>query len=173
VTESATWSYRVSSVESLDATTTVDAHMLQWAEAGWELVSGTATAYTRDGSTQPQMRYVMYWRRRTGVPTNERELTPGSASSEAAPRIPPAPRVEIEPSVFDVVLLAGGDRKIEVIKVVRAATGWGLSQAKALVDTCPQYVRKGLGEAEAAMLTQKLRGAGGTADVRPGQAPWR
>ena len=57
--------------------------------------------------------------------------------------------VEEEQSAFDVVITAAGDKKIQVIKVVRAATGLGLKEAKALVDEAPKPVKEGVDKAEA------------------------
>jgi large subunit ribosomal protein L7/L12 len=65
-----------------------------------------------------------------------------------------------------VHLLAAGDKKIQVIKVVRAATGLGLKEAKAVVDEAPKAVREGLDKEEAEKLKQELIEAGATVEVR-------
>src|ERR1700723_287708 len=68
-----------------------------------------------------------------------------------------------EQSTFDVVLTAAGDKKIQVIKVVRAATGLGLKEAKALVDEAPKPIKEGVDKAEADKLKSELEEAGGAA----------
>ncbi len=71
-----------------------------------------------------------------------------------------------EQTAFDVVLQAAGDKKIQVIKVVRAATGLGLKEAKALVDEAPKPVKEGLDRAEADKLKADLEEAGATVDLK-------
>jgi large subunit ribosomal protein L7/L12 len=71
-----------------------------------------------------------------------------------------------EQSSFDVILTGAGDKKIQVIKVVRAATGLGLKEAKALVDEAPKPVKEGVDKAEADKLKADLEEAGGTVDVK-------
>jgi large subunit ribosomal protein L7/L12 len=71
-----------------------------------------------------------------------------------------------EQSTFDVVLTAAGDKKIQVIKVVRAATGLGLKEAKALVDEAPKPVKEGVDKAEAEKLKADLEEAGGSVDLK-------
>ncbi len=71
-----------------------------------------------------------------------------------------------EQTAFDVVLQAAGDKKIQVIKVVRAATGLGLKEAKALVDEAPKAVKEGLDRAEADKLKSDLEEAGATVDLK-------
>jgi large subunit ribosomal protein L7/L12 len=73
---------------------------------------------------------------------------------------------EEEQSAFDVVLQAAGDKKIQVIKVVRAATGLGLKEAKALVDEAPKPVREGVDRDEADKLKAELEEAGATVEVK-------
>ena len=73
---------------------------------------------------------------------------------------------EEEQSTFDVVLTAPGDKKIQVIKVVRAATDLGLKEAKALVDEAPKAVREGVDKDEAAKLKQELEEAGASVEVK-------
>jgi large subunit ribosomal protein L7/L12 len=74
--------------------------------------------------------------------------------------------VEEEQSAFDVVLTAAGDKKIQVIKVVRAATGLGLKEAKALVDEAPKPIKEGVEKDEADKLKQELEEAGGSVEVK-------
>src|ERR1700750_1494907 len=70
-----------------------------------------------------------------------------------------------EQTAFDVVLQAAGDKKIQVIKVVRAATGLGLKEAKALVDEAPKPVKEGIDRAEADKLKADLEEAGATVEL--------
>ena len=69
-------------------------------------------------------------------------------------------------STVDVVLTAAGDKKIQVIKVVRAATGLGLKEAKALVDEAPKPVKEGVDKAEADKLKADLEEAGGSVELK-------
>ena len=71
-----------------------------------------------------------------------------------------------EQSSFDVILTAAGDKKIQVIKVVRAATGLGLKEAKALVDEAPKPVKEGVDKAEADKLKSDLEEAGGVVELK-------
>ena len=71
-----------------------------------------------------------------------------------------------EQTAFDVVLQAAGDKKIQVIKVVRAATGLGLKEAKALVDEAPKPIKEGIDRAEADKLKADLEEAGATVDLK-------
>ncbi len=69
-------------------------------------------------------------------------------------------------STFDVVLAGAGDKKIQVIKVVRAATGLGLKEAKALVDEAPKPVKEGVEKDEADKLKTELEEAGATVELK-------
>jgi large subunit ribosomal protein L7/L12 len=71
-----------------------------------------------------------------------------------------------EQSAFDVLLTGAGDKKIQVIKVVRAATGLGLKEAKALVDEAPKPVKEGVDREEADRLKQELEEAGASVEVK-------
>ena len=73
---------------------------------------------------------------------------------------------EEESSTVDVVLTSSGDKKIQVIKVVRAATGLGLKEAKALVDEAPKAIKEGLERDEADKLKQELEEAGGSVELK-------
>jgi large subunit ribosomal protein L7/L12 len=73
---------------------------------------------------------------------------------------------EEEKSTFDVVLTGSGDKKIQVIKVVRAATGLGLKEAKALVDEAPKAVKEGIDRDEADKLKGELEEAGATIELK-------
>jgi len=71
-----------------------------------------------------------------------------------------------EQTAFDVVLTGAGDKKIQVIKVVRAATGLGLKEAKALVDEAPKPVKEGVDRDEADRLRAELEEAGASVEVK-------
>ena len=71
-----------------------------------------------------------------------------------------------EKTEFDVVLEAIGDKKINVIKEVRAITGLGLKEAKALVEEAPKPVKEGIPKEEADKIKEQLEGAGATAAVK-------
>src|SRR3954462_7296200 len=73
---------------------------------------------------------------------------------------------EEESTTVDVVLTAPGDKKIQVIKVVRAATGLGLKEAKALVDEAPKAVKEGIEREEADKLKAELEEAGGSVELK-------
>jgi large subunit ribosomal protein L7/L12 len=70
------------------------------------------------------------------------------------------------PSTVDVLLTGAGDKKIQVIKVVRSATGLGLKEAKALVDEAPKPVKEGIEKEEADKLKQELEEAGATVELK-------
>jgi large subunit ribosomal protein L7/L12 len=74
--------------------------------------------------------------------------------------------VEEESSTVDVVLTGSGDKKIQVIKVVRAATGLGLKEAKALVDEAPKPVKEGIDREEAQKLKDEIEEAGGSVELK-------
>jgi large subunit ribosomal protein L7/L12 len=73
---------------------------------------------------------------------------------------------EEEQTAFDVVLTGAGDKKIQVIKVVRAATGLGLKEAKALVDEAPKPIKEGVDKDEADKLKADLEEAGASVEVK-------
>ena len=83
----------------------------------------------------------------------------------AAPGAAAAPAAE-EKTSFDVVLTAAGDKKIQVIKVVRELTGLGLKEAKDLVDGAPKPVKTGVSKEEAASMKAKLEEQGATVEVK-------
>jgi large subunit ribosomal protein L7/L12 len=78
---------------------------------------------------------------------------------------PAAAAVE-EKTEFDVVLMAAGGKKIQVIKVVREITGLGLKEAKDLVDGAPQTVKAGVSKDESAAIKAKLEAEGATAEIK-------
>jgi large subunit ribosomal protein L7/L12 len=71
-----------------------------------------------------------------------------------------------EKSEFDVILTAAGDKKIQVIKVVRAITGLGLKEAKDLVDNAPSPIREGVAQDEADSVKSQLEEAGGSVELK-------
>jgi large subunit ribosomal protein L7/L12 len=73
---------------------------------------------------------------------------------------------EEEQTAFDVILTSSGDKKIQVIKVVRAATGLGLKEAKALVDEAPGPIKEGIEKEEADKLKSDLEEAGGSVEIK-------
>ena len=73
---------------------------------------------------------------------------------------------EEEQTEFDVVLTGFGDKKIPVIKVVRAATGLGLKEAKDLVESAPKALKEGLPKEEAEKLKEEIESAGGTCEIK-------
>ena len=83
----------------------------------------------------------------------------GGAAGDGAP-------AEEEQTAFDVILTAAGEKKIQVIKVVRAATGLGLKEAKALVDEAPKPVKEGVEKDEADKLKADLEEAGGSVELK-------
>jgi len=86
-------------------------------------------------------------------------------AAAAAPGAAPADAVE-EKTEFDVVLTSFGENKINVIKEVRAITGLGLGEAKALVEGVPKAVKEGVTKAEAEELKKKLEAAGAKVDLK-------
>lgn len=87
-------------------------------------------------------------------------MAPGAGAGGGA-----APAAE-EKTEFDVVLEAHGDKKINVIKVVRAATGLGLKEAKDLVDGAPKAVKEGISKADAEALKKQLEDAGAKVELK-------
>ncbi|HEX4325478.1 MAG TPA: 50S ribosomal protein L7/L12 [Burkholderiales bacterium] len=88
-----------------------------------------------------------------------------AAVAVAGPAGPAAAAVE-EQTEFTVNLLAAGEKKVEVIKVVRAATGLGLKEAKDLVDGAPKPVKEGIKKEDAAALKKQLEDAGAKVEVK-------
>ena len=83
----------------------------------------------------------------------------GGGGGEAAPE-------EEEQSAFDVIVTSAGEKKIQVIKVVRAATGLGLKEAKALVDEAPNPVKEALSREDADALKAQLEEAGASVELK-------
>lgn len=88
------------------------------------------------------------------------------AVAAAAPAAGAGAAAEEEKSSFDVVLAGAGDKKIQVIKVVREITGLGLKEAKELVDNAPKPVKEGVAKDEAEEIKAKLEEAGATVELK-------
>ena len=89
------------------------------------------------------------------------------AVAVAGPTAAAAPvEVEAPKDTFDVVLKAAGDKKIQVIKVVRAATGLGLKEAKDLVEAAPKTVKENLGKDDAEKLKKELEEQGASVELK-------
>ena len=90
-----------------------------------------------------------------------------SAAAVAAPAAGAAPAAEVEEKTeFDVILKDAGASKLNVIKVVRAATGLGLKDAKDLVDSCPKTLKEAISKEDAEKLVAELKEAGATAELK-------
>ncbi len=93
-----------------------------------------------------------------GVTASAPMMMAGAPAAAAAP-------VE-EKTEFDVILIAAGEKKINVIKVVRAHTGLGLKEAKDLVDTAPKAVKEAISKDEAEKLKKEFEEAGATVELK-------
>ena len=89
-----------------------------------------------------------------------------AAVAVAAPAAGAAAPAAEEKTEFTVVLAAAGEKKVEVIKVVRAATGLGLKEAKDLVDGAPKPVKEGINKADAEALKKQLEDAGAKVELK-------
>ena len=89
-----------------------------------------------------------------------------AAAPVAAAAAPAAGEAAEEQTEFDVVLTAAGDKKINVIKEVRAITALGLKEAKELVESAPKSVKEGVNKAEAEELKKKLTEAGASVEIK-------
>jgi large subunit ribosomal protein L7/L12 len=89
-----------------------------------------------------------------------------AAPAASAPAGGEAEAAEEESTTVDVVLTDAGEKKIQVIKVVRAATGLGLKEAKAMVDELPKPVKEGIEREEADKLKSEIEEAGGTIELK-------
>jgi large subunit ribosomal protein L7/L12 len=100
----------------------------------------------------------------------EEEFGVSAAAPMAMGMMPVAAAAEAEPveekSVFDIILAAAGEKKINVIKAVREVTTLGLKEAKDLVEGAPQKVREGVSKEEAEQIKAKLEEAGATVELK-------
>ncbi len=91
----------------------------------------------------------------------------GVSAAAAAVAAPAAAAVEVEEKTeFDVILKAAGASKLGVIKVVRAATGLGLKEAKEIVDNCPKTLKEAISKEDAEKLVAELKEAGAEAEIK-------
>ena len=91
----------------------------------------------------------------------------GVSAAAAAVAAPAAAAVEVEEKTeFDVILKEAGASKLGVIKVVRAATGLGLKEAKDIVDNCPKTLKEAISKEDAEKLVAELKEAGATAEIK-------
>ena len=91
---------------------------------------------------------------------------PMAIAAAPAAGVGAAPAAEVEKDEFNVVLTAAGDKKIQVIKVVRELTGLGLKEAKDLVDGAPKAVKEAVTKAEAEEIKKKLEDAGAKVELK-------
>jgi large subunit ribosomal protein L7/L12 len=99
------------------------------------------------------------------------DVTAAAAAPVMVAGAPPAGgggggEAEEEKSAFDVVLTSAGDKKIQVIKVIRELTGLGLKEAKAVADEAPKPVKEGAAKDEAEQMKTKLEEAGATVELK-------
>ncbi len=91
----------------------------------------------------------------------------GVSAAAAAVAAPAAAAEEVEEKTeFDVILKSAGASKLNVIKVVRAATGLGLKDAKDLVDNCPKTLKEAISKEDAEKLVEELKAAGAEAEIK-------
>ena len=91
----------------------------------------------------------------------------GVSAAAAAVAAPAAAAAEVEEKTeFDVILKAAGASKMNVIKIVRAATGLGLKDAKDLVDNCPKTLKEAISKEDAEKLANELKEAGATVEIK-------
>lgn len=93
-------------------------------------------------------------------------VTAMAMAAPAAAGAPAAGADAEEKTSFDVILTAAGDKKIQVIKVVREITGLGLKEAKELVDGAPKPLKEGVSKADADELKAKLEGEGASVEIK-------
>ncbi len=92
-------------------------------------------------------------------------VSAAAAVAVAGPAAAEGPAAE-EQTEFDVILTGDGGKKIQVIKEVRAITGLGLGEAKALVEGAPKAVKEGVNKTEAEEIKGKIEAAGGTVELK-------
>jgi large subunit ribosomal protein L7/L12 len=91
---------------------------------------------------------------------------PVAMAAAGGPAAGAAPAAAVEQDEFTVMLTGSGDKKIQVIKVVRELTGLGLKEAKDLVDGAPKPVKEGVSKAEAQDVKKKIEEAGGSVELK-------
>lgn len=105
------------------------------------------------------------------IKTFEEEFGVSAAAPVATAAAPGAPAAEEaaeeeEQTEFDVILNSAGEKKVQVIKVVRELTGLGLKESKALVDEAPKPIKEKISKEEAETIREKISEAGGTAEIK-------
>ena len=96
----------------------------------------------------------------------EEKFGVSAAAAVSVAAAPAAAAAAEEQTEFTVMLLAAGEKKVEVIKVVRAITGLGLKEAKDLVDGAPKAVKEGVSKADAAAIAKQLTDAGASCETK-------
>jgi large subunit ribosomal protein L7/L12 len=96
------------------------------------------------------------WGVSAAAPVAVAAVAPGGGAAAAAE----------EKTEFDVILVGAGDKKIQVIKEVRAITGLGLKEAKDLVEGAPKPIKEGVGKDEAAKIKEQVEAAGGQVQIK-------
>jgi large subunit ribosomal protein L7/L12 len=91
---------------------------------------------------------------------------PVAVAAPGAAGAAPAAAAVVEQTEFNIILAAAGEKKINVIKEVRALTGLGLKEAKDLVESAPKAVKEGVNKDEAAKIRKQLEDAGATVEVK-------
>lgn len=135
----------------------VNARMEEWTATGWEMVSGTASAYVLPGDTVPRLRYVTYWRRLTSASASH-DATSARSSDSA-----PTKQAPVEAKSVDIVLTARGV-PINTINLLREITGWGLKECQQIVNSAPVTIMHGVERSHAEQLAARFRAT--EADVR-------
>ncbi len=100
------------------------------------------------------------WGVEAAAPAMAMAMMPGAGAGA------PAEEAAEEQTEFDVILKSFGEKKIQVIKVIRALTGLGLKEAKDLVDGCPNPVKEGVDKEEADKIKKQIEEAGGEAEIK-------
>ncbi|MBU2712114.1 50S ribosomal protein L7/L12 [Zooshikella harenae] len=100
------------------------------------------------------------------VEAMEEKFGVSAAAAPVAVAAAPAAAAEEEKTEFDVILTGAGDKKVNVIKVVRGLTGLGLKEAKALVDGAPSPLKEGVSKEEAEAAKKELEEAGAAVEVK-------
>lgn len=105
--------------------------------------------------------FVDLWCKTFGVSATAAAAAPAAAAPAAA-----EPAKAAEPTAFNVILTSGGDKKIQVIKVVKNITGLGLKEAKDLVDAAPKAIKEKVGKEEAEKIKKELEESGGVVELK-------
>ena len=126
-----------------------------------EVTKGQVIDFISNMSVLELSELVKEMEEKFGVSAAAVAVAPGAGAAA-----PDAAQAEEEQTTFDVVLIAAGDKKINVIKEVRVITGLGLKEAKDFVEGAPNPVREGIPKEEAEQLKKQLDGAGATVEIK-------